>query len=349
MDSETNMSSIAKALGMHPSTVSRALRDDRRLPEKTRVRVREMADSLGYKPNPLVSALMARRRKSTPDTFGSTLALLTFGRTVDEWRLNSVQYTATFEAMQRHATDRGYRTEEVHLNAPDMPPRRLKEILLYRGIRGLVICPLPQKAQRLNFDFSDFAAIAMGQTLQNPSLDHVTYDYGAAMKEILSRLLADNFQRIGFLSPSLVSDRVDNLSLGAFLAEKHRNPRRLLTPPVWSENFDKENILNWIKAQRPDVIITPTQRVCNLLESWINASKADLKAAIPLLCADCHLDTNSNGMLRNTDAEASAIIELLTHRVERGRFGVPSQMQTILVSGQWRTSSQLAMASTATP
>lgn len=327
------MSNIAKALGMHPSTVSRALRDDRRLPEKTRLRVREMADRLGYRPNPLVSALMARRRKSSLDTFGSTLALLTYGKAVDEWHRDSVQYTATFGAMQRHATDRGYRIEEVHLNAPNMPPRRLKEILLYRGIRGLIICPLPQKVQRLNFDFSDFAAIAMGQTLQTPSLDHVTYDYGAAMKEILSKLLSDKFQRIGFLSPSLVSDRVDNLSLGAFLAEKHRNPRRLLTPIVWSEKFHKENIISWIKTRRPDVIITPTQRICNLLESWIN-----LTATIPVLCADCHLDTNSKGMLRNTDAEASAIIELLTHRIERGRFGIPSQAQTILVSGQWRTS-----------
>src|SRR5690606_10532562 len=54
---------IADAVGVHLSTVSLALRNDPRLPEETRARIRAVAQKLGYAPNPLVSLLMSRVRR----------------------------------------------------------------------------------------------------------------------------------------------------------------------------------------------------------------------------------------------------------------------------------------------
>ena len=57
------MAEIAQRLGVAPSTVSRALRDDPRISAAVREQVRGIAGELGYRPNPLVSALMAHRRR----------------------------------------------------------------------------------------------------------------------------------------------------------------------------------------------------------------------------------------------------------------------------------------------
>ena len=69
-----SMSQLARVAGVHQSTVSRALRRDRSIPAATRQRIQALADKLGYRPHPLVSALVAlrRRRLQHPEYFEKT-------------------------------------------------------------------------------------------------------------------------------------------------------------------------------------------------------------------------------------------------------------------------------------
>ncbi|MBQ9411097.1 MAG: LacI family DNA-binding transcriptional regulator, partial [Bacteroidales bacterium] len=53
----TTITDIAKALGITPSTVSRALANNPRVKEETRAAVKEMARKLGYEPNVVASNL----------------------------------------------------------------------------------------------------------------------------------------------------------------------------------------------------------------------------------------------------------------------------------------------------
>jgi DNA-binding LacI/PurR family transcriptional regulator len=55
---------IARHLGVHHATISRALRNDRRLSRETIERVTSAAKELDYVPNPMLSALMAYRQES---------------------------------------------------------------------------------------------------------------------------------------------------------------------------------------------------------------------------------------------------------------------------------------------
>jgi LacI family transcriptional regulator len=52
---------IARALGMAPSTVSRALSGHPRIPEATRAKVRDLAQELGYAPNRAAQTLVGKR------------------------------------------------------------------------------------------------------------------------------------------------------------------------------------------------------------------------------------------------------------------------------------------------
>jgi len=55
---------LAEQLGLARSTVSRALRDDPQIAEGTRARVRQLADTLGYRPDAAARALTRRRTQA---------------------------------------------------------------------------------------------------------------------------------------------------------------------------------------------------------------------------------------------------------------------------------------------
>ncbi len=71
------MADVARAAGVHPATVSRALRDDPRITAPVRRKVRAAAARLGYRKNPLVAALMSARRARTAAGYQATLAFVT--------------------------------------------------------------------------------------------------------------------------------------------------------------------------------------------------------------------------------------------------------------------------------
>ncbi len=66
---QITISDIAQALGVTPSTVSRALAGNLRVSAATRQRVADMAAKMGYQPNVLASSL----RRGTSDTVGMVL------------------------------------------------------------------------------------------------------------------------------------------------------------------------------------------------------------------------------------------------------------------------------------
>lgn len=72
------LADIARKAGVTTATVSLALRRHPSIPERTRARIREIADRLGYRPDPQFAKLMAYMRARHPAAAAAPLALLTF-------------------------------------------------------------------------------------------------------------------------------------------------------------------------------------------------------------------------------------------------------------------------------
>lgn len=329
------MAEVALAVGVHQTTVSLALRNHRSIPEKTRERIRKMANEMGYRPNPLVSALIAQRRLGMPVGEGSTLAYLTHFGTPEGWRA-SVNFQIVFEEIIKRANLRGYRVEEFWMREPGMTPERMKRILLNRGIRGLLICPMPTEWREMDFDFSEFATVALGLSLRAPKLDRVSIDYAVVMSLCVGKLRERGCRRIAFATTWLIDDRVNHLSLGAFLAERQREPRRFLSP-FTADGYDQANFTRWLNQCRPDAIITAIGLEYSHFREWLEAQDWAGRTKPLLVCVECLPDDASQpGVVQNLTAEAHAAVDLLTSRVERGQFGLPEERQSILVGGTWR-------------
>lgn len=63
-DRQVTLKQIALEAGVSVMTVSRALRNQPSSASATRQRIQQIAERLGYRPNPLVSALMSYRRSA---------------------------------------------------------------------------------------------------------------------------------------------------------------------------------------------------------------------------------------------------------------------------------------------
>lgn len=334
MATPPNMKDVATALGVHQTTVSLALRNHPSIPESTRQRVRAMADKMGYRPNPLVSALIAERKKRQPTRHGSTLGFLTCTPERHGWQ-RSRNYKRVHEAMVRYAPRLGYKLEEFWLHEPDMSPLRLQQILLHRGIRGLVLCPLPGELHTLDFDFSEFATVALGLTLRTPRLDQISIDHNSLMKLAIQNLQARGYRKVGFITSQVVDDRVRHLQLGAFLAAQHHSPS-FFAPPISYKERQPPVIQEWIDTHKLDAIICSTPSEFEFFDKLLSLQKKHLPEHFALICLDCVHGTDQSGIVQNLEAEAQTAIDLLVSRVERAQFGIPEHPRITLIDGQWQ-------------
>ena len=171
------MRRIAQAAGVSHVTVSLALRNDPRLPVETRRRVQDVARELGYRPNPLVHALMSQVRARKPMKNITTIAFLTAFPTPDAWRKVSHVYRDYFDGAVERAAELGYRVEEIWAKEPGMTGRRLSDVLETRGIRGLLVGPLPPSRGHLSLDWSRFVSATMGYSMWRPDLHRASSNH----------------------------------------------------------------------------------------------------------------------------------------------------------------------------
>src|SRR5712672_334593 len=80
------MQQIADAAGVSRMAVSLALRNSPKISAATAERIRRLAEELGYRPNPMVSALMTQLRHSRDMKKPSVLAYVTAFPTEEGWR-----------------------------------------------------------------------------------------------------------------------------------------------------------------------------------------------------------------------------------------------------------------------
>lgn len=328
------MSDIARAAKVHPSTVSLALRNDPRLPTATRERIQALAKAKGYRPNPMVSALIAERRKGKPQKYKSTLAFLTNYEKPEGWKF-SPNYAELYESLQHYADIRGYRLEEFWLKAPGMTSERLQKILISRGIHGIVVAPLSGKQHTLDFDFSYFAAIALGQTLRTPQLDHVTIGYFDIVSIAMKQLRALKHRNIGFVSTQHIDRRVNHHSKASYLVECQKIP---ISHPLLliDENLNQETLWNWYQKHLPDALILASRNEFTIAQSMFREHDIGIPESVALVNLDILKGSQESGIIQNLDQEAAITIDLLTSRTERAQFGIPEFAQTISVTGLWQ-------------
>ncbi len=328
-----NLQDVASKAGVHRTTVSLALRDHPRIPAATRERVKMIAARLGYRINPLVSALMKSRRSGRAEKH-VTLAYVTNYPTRFGWRPRNHDRPDFFPGATERARDFGYKLEHFWLAEPGMTPARFCDILAARGINGLIVGRLPPGQHAMKLDWARFSCVALGLTLRDPLLHHVTENHFDTAWQAMQRCRERGYRRVGFVfSEANDSPRVGDRWLGAFLAQQQFFPPRDRLPPCPAVPADEPAFRAWFKRTRPDAILA---NHAGPVHAWLARLGRRVPRDVGLVELEDHPELGSAGVYYDPAKIGALAVEMLLGLLHRNATGVPADQHEILLTGEWR-------------
>lgn len=328
------MRQLAVAAGVSHVTVSRALRSDPSISPATTRRIRALAESLDYRPNPLVSALMSNLRATQTRVYRPTLAFLNCWWPPAEWN-RSTNYSSVMSGATKRATDLGYRLETFWLHAPSMTAARLAAVFRARRIHGVFVSPIQDPARPFEFPWDDFALATIGYSLREPDLNRACHAHFRAMYRTIDELFARGYRRVGYVTSDEFEARVGLMWGAALKLQSDRfKPRDRIAPLHLPGTGDRDVLRRWVKTQRLDAVVTPVPDVL----SWLREEGL----AMPGRLGFAHLDLSPQliaegvcGIDQMAHIVGAAAIDLIVSQLNTNDRGLPHHPVTQLTEGRW--------------
>lgn len=327
------MREISRLADVSVSTVSLALSNSPLVADRTREKVQAVARELGYRPNPLVSALMRTRRKQINPELQPTLGLITGHSTRYGWKEVSPILRAFGEGIGARVRALGYRIDQFWRGEPEMTDKRLSDILVARGIKGVLIFPFADPHARLQLDWARFAAVAMGFSVRGVTLDRVASDHHQCVRLAVRHCYELGYRRMALMDLQHMLDRVDDRWSGAFLSTL-RLYRDAAEPLLYHPSeWDHMALWSWYQKERPEVIMTAAP---GFFRDWAKSHGLRIPEDLGLVSLNVpSLQDAQSGICQNPEMQATRAVDLLVRRLVHHEFGEASIPTNSLIEGTW--------------
>lgn len=327
---------IAKEAGVSHVTVSMALRGSTRISAAQRLRIRQLADSMGYQKDPMLTALARYRTEKRHRIIVGELALLNDWTRPEELRRYQ-EFSSYLRAAVLEAERRGYRLQEYKLQTENISTGRLQAILRARNTCGVLIPPHHEPFRHSALDWSRLCIVKFGHSVPRPRGQIVTCDQFRAGTLAMESLLALGYERIGYLSSALFESITSRRFLGGYLAVSCTlGKSRQLAPLIlekteFSTRQGKQRFLTWLKASRPQVVISGAG------PEFTDAEIAKL-GNVPRICAlNVPFGNASYYVDQHPEEIGTAAVRQLCAAIELRDTGEPEMEHRILVDPSWNT------------
>lgn len=329
------MQDVARAAGVHQTTVSMALRNHPRLSPATAERVRGIARDLGYRPNPLVSALIAGRRRRGQQVT-ATLGYVVGDTTLLEARRSEEVYRDLLQGVRERAEELGYGLDVLRLGEPGMTRERFRSVARTRAIHGLIIAPLKRHQESLDIEWGDFACVAYGYSMARPRLHRVCPDFYHSMLEVMGRSRAAGGSRVGLAIDRAVDAKSDHLWLSAFMADqKVHPPSGRPVPPLLIDRHTLRGVDVWIARHEPQIVVALPDLLHSVREIWRRLQKGPEPVWISLDSDHLRTPDGFPGVVLDRHAAGAACVDVVTSMIYRNEHGLPQAPQNILLESSW--------------
>ncbi len=334
-----SLETIARELKVSKVTVSNALRGTGRISEATRARVVRTATALGYRPNPLVTALMSTLRRNRSSR-RCTLAFLNFFPGRDDW-LHHPTFVQFYRGAERRARELGYRVELHWQGEVAGNLKRLGNILYARGIPGVVIAPLPSEAIDLDIGWSRFATVAIGHTFRGFAVHRASNHQLHTIRLAVDKLVAHGLRRIGLLVSRDDDLRVEHAWLAGFIAAQRHHELPPIAP-LMAPDFNAETVVAWVREQQVDAVVGTNHHIVR----WLRAAGI----RVPEDVGFAHLDWAAEkdaaaGVDQRSGLVGAAAVDLLIEQLNNNETGVPSHPKSVLIDSEWHDGPTLRLRS----
>lgn len=284
-DGTVTQRDIAARAGVTQMTVSLALRGAAGVSEQTVERIQQLAEEMGYAPNPLVSSLMRTRRGRGKVETGLAIAWhgsVSSLRKKDRGRPDLCDTYAEMLAGARASCQRNGFGLEVF---PHMETdRELPRILKARGIRGLVLGPIGPNAERgLPIEqLEGVHLVRLERDLREARFDRVVSNAFEEMTVCVKALAKSGCRRIGYIDQQGHQKASEDRWKGAFLGTSIQGVEILR--PCLSEvgRTDAGGALrSYLKEKKPDGLVVGSRM---FIGSMVNRHKAG--RGLPFACLE---------------------------------------------------------------
>lgn len=327
------MADVGRLAGVCASTVSLALRNDPRIPEATRLRVQKAAHKLQYTPDPMLSALVARRSQS-----GQSRALANIAAILDDrWPNYEVNgwITLHFHGMEKACQQLGYHLDIINIQRDLHTHPNPDRLLTSRGIRGLVILPVYDNNINVPLDWNRYAAISIGTPLDHVRTHHTSADLYSGMTLACEKIRELGYYRVGLAHWKLYEERNRYEWLGSLCKESYAHTGFTVVPPYLSENErpDEAELLSWFQKHQPDCILTNNTWVDRLLRQ--SGVKVPQDVGIVALSRNVSYMEPFSGIAQHLDTTAEVAVKHVHTMLMHGETGLPEYPSEIKIYPHW--------------
>lgn len=326
-------------------TVSLALRGHARISEATKVKVRKAAQSVGYVPNPHISALGAHIRSSKQKALPASLAYLCHTEIRSEDILRKV--TPSFEeefflgAAQR-ANSLGFVLDRILVDSTEARSGRLNNILLSRGIMGLVVWRHWVSQADWKMDWHRFAVCALGVSLDSWSNQIVECDRHHGMVELVHRL-----RSLGYKRPGLALMEVQDLAHGHIQRSVISNWQLQLpiddrVEHLIEPELSKQRFWDWLDHYEPDVVVAGL----DIMQDWLRESGRSVPSDIGLVRPQIVEKKELAGIRFNHESLGATAVELVASQIYNNETSrSDSSKRSVILRGEWNEGTSLRQQS----
>lgn len=328
------MKDVARRAGVHPSTVSLALRNNPDIPEDTRRRIREIAVEIGYHPDPVLDAFNANRLSHQPLRSAPAIAFisdLTPGPSCAE----SPSQLETYLGARETADRLGFILDRFFIGPGGLPPARLNQIMEARNIDCAILASFSASISELSLNWPRLVALKVESFHTAPALDIITTDHLQASRLTVAQLRTLGYRRIGLVLAAGEDDRLQQLTRSGYFIELAQTPDLPAIAPLKLEpgpDAVSRQLAVWLAAQRPDAVIGPTGE----LLSHLSRAQSGLSVALGYAALDrAGAPDSVAGIDSYHRLVGQTAVELLASRRRINQRGLPPETSVTFVPISW--------------
>ncbi|GAB5560508.1 MAG: hypothetical protein SynsKO_21550 [Synoicihabitans sp.] len=331
---------IARSAKLSVAAVSMALRNHASLPATTINRVKKIADELGYRPDPALSALAAHRCRLQSNRSVSVIALVSNWSTRDGW-LNSPGAKELFDNASARATSLGFDLQHFWAREHGGFSPRLSSVLDARGIKSVILAPAQSESVSTDISWDPFTVVSLEPPPIDVILPHVGINHFANVVRCWHELTARGFQRVGLITrdAQLGSAQGQCIAAHTFSQSRTASPFDQVPDLTLGTGNDAAQIASWLKEHRPQAVIASTP-VHHLIEQELDILVPEEISYVSLnVTAEKRADIS--GIDSNIGMVGETVVDTLNQLLQRGITGCSKSPVGTHVSGAWQEGTSL--------
>lgn len=339
------MDDVAAAAGVHPTTVSMALRAHPSIPLATRERIVKEARRIGYVRDPLLDAFNFHRLRKLAAKQTPSIAFVVDAN-ASPYFFGASYHPQVYEGVRAVAEAQHLSVEVFPLGTREMTASRLNTIIASRGISGVLLSTFTQATQSIELDWDQYSAVKIESHHLLPQHDIVSNDQWRAARMCLRKLRELGYRRVGLATARDDELRLqDNFSSGvlveqATLPESERVPTLLFQRAPIAQVM--EQVVAWIREQKVDALMSNWHELITFAPNsrdGAHLTSTNIRVPDDIAFASLDVPTDSlhmGGVVQNHRLVGMRAMEQLSVLVKTYHRGAPMNPSATYVPGYWR-------------